>query len=256
MIADGWRLAIGTLTVVPVRPPRQVSPGTARWAMLLAPIAVLPVVAAVCLAAWVGDEVFEFSSLVVAVLALGVAALMTRAVHLDGLSDTADGLSASYDRERALEVMRRGDVGPSGVVALVLVLLVEAGALVSLVSDGPGLLLIGWSLVVSRAMLAGACVSSVRAARPEGLGHAVAGAVGWGALAASVVLMLGLGAVVSLLADLDWWAGPACFFVAAVVALLVVARSVSRLGGITGDVLGAVVELSFAGSLVAAAAVL
>ena len=256
MIADGLRLAVGTLTAVPIRPPGQVDRSSARWAMLLAPVAVLPVAGGVCLVAWFGAEVIELNPLLVAALAVGVGALLTRAVHLDGLADTADGFSASYDRDRALEVMRRGSVGPSGVVALVLVLLVDVAALADLVTTGKGLVLIGCSVVVSRAVLAVACVSSVRSARAEGLGHAVAGAVSWGGLAVSVVLLLGIGTVVSIAADLDWWTGATCLGVAVAVAAAVVAHAVRRLGGITGDVLGAVVELSFAASLIAAAALL
>ena len=67
---------------------------------------------------------------VVAVLALG-----TRALHLDGLADTVDGLGSGRDRERSLEIMRRGDVGPMGVIALLLVLGGQAAAASVLVSD-------------------------------------------------------------------------------------------------------------------------
>ena len=57
-------------------------------------------------------------TLVTGVLAVAVLALGSRALHLDGLSDTVDGLTASYDRERSLAVMRTGTSGPAGTAAL------------------------------------------------------------------------------------------------------------------------------------------
>ena len=63
-------------------------------------------------------------------------AFLTRGLHLDGLADTADGLAASYDRQRALDVMRRGDTGPAGAATLVLVLLLQAAALAQVLSGG------------------------------------------------------------------------------------------------------------------------
>src|SRR5205085_6995031 len=106
-------------------------------------------------------------------------ALASRGLHLDGLADTADGLASSYDRERALAVMRRGDVGPAGAATLGLVLLVQVAALADLVSPG------GWSaavvpavaVVLSRCVLALVCARGVPAARPEGLGATVASSV-------------------------------------------------------------------------------
>src|SRR5262249_43919155 len=68
-------------------------------------------------------------------LAVGVAALLTGALHLDGLADTADALGART-RERALEIMRDPRIGTFGVVALAVVLLVEADAAGSLAATG------------------------------------------------------------------------------------------------------------------------
>src|SRR5829696_5520335 len=74
-------------------------------------------------------------SLGAAALGLGVAALLTGALHLDALADTADALGGTT-RERRLEIMRDHAIGSFGAVALVLVLLVEASALAALAVDG------------------------------------------------------------------------------------------------------------------------
>src|SRR5699024_4511702 len=97
-----------------------------------------------------------------------------RAMHMDGLADTVDGLTASYGRERALEVMRASDVGPAGVVALVLVLLTQATALAAVAVRPYGWLLVGLSVCGSRAALSISCRRGVPSARPDGLGNAVA----------------------------------------------------------------------------------
>ena len=122
---DSLRLALGTLTAIPVPPPRRVDRSVARGAMLLAPLVglVLGVVAATVLTlirvVAPDDRSIEAVDLLGAVLALVVLALLTRGLHLDGLADTADGLGvkATGDgaAEQRLAVMRAPDVGAFGV---------------------------------------------------------------------------------------------------------------------------------------------
>uniref|UniRef100_UPI00117B9583 adenosylcobinamide-GDP ribazoletransferase n=1 Tax=Kineosporia sp. R_H_3 TaxID=1961848 RepID=UPI00117B9583 len=176
---DGARLAVGTLTVLRVPAPGVVDARSARTAMLLAPLAgLLP--AAGAAAVVVGVQAAGLSLLVAALLGLGAAALLTRGLHLDGLADTADGLAAAYDRAKALDVMRRGDVGPAGAVTLVLVVGVQVAALAQAAAQvvahagGPGT--VGAAVAVGAVVLVGlgagrvalplACSRGVPAARP------------------------------------------------------------------------------------------
>jgi adenosylcobinamide-GDP ribazoletransferase len=174
-------------------------------------------------------------------------------MHLDGLADTADGLSASYERAKALEVMHRGNIGPSGVAAVVLVLLVDAAALASLLTTGRGTVLAALSLLASRQLLAWACSSGVPSARRHGLGATVAGTVQPLVVAAGFILLLGVSAVATGWSGPSWWTGPVTTCSAALGGVAVIRRATGRFGGITGDVLGAVIEVSFAVALTVSA---
>jgi len=244
LIADALRLAVGTLTVLPVRPPRSVERRTAALAMLLAPVAVLPLAAVAALVVWAGAAAVP--PLLTGVLAVGALALGSGGLHLDGLADSADGLGVPGDRERALAVMRTGDVGPLGAAALVLVMVAQASALAGLVSvrGGEAALTVGLAVVVSRGVLALTCTRGVPAARADGLGSAVAGAV---PATATVLLLLGLGSLGLAVSGVQ---GVAAVVAAAAVAVVVLVLARRRFGGVTGDVLGACVELALTAALV------
>lgn len=253
MLLDAWRLALGTLTAIPVAPPALVDRRRAGMAMVLAPLAVLPLAVAVTLVALAGHGL-DLPIPVAALLALGATILGNRAFHLDGLSDTVDGMAASYDRERSLAVMKSGTSGPAGVVAVVLVLGLQATGLVAvLASPHPvrAAVLAGCALCFSRAALATCCARGVPSARPGGLGDTYTGAV---ARPVVVLMWLTCAAVLSLAgawSGLAWWRGALASAMALAVVAVVVARAVRRLGGVTGDVFGAAIELALAALLVA-----
>ncbi|WP_435741690.1 adenosylcobinamide-GDP ribazoletransferase [Nocardioides sp. SYSU DS0663] len=244
---DAWRLSVGTLTAVRVAPPRSVDGRTAGIAMLLAPLAVLPLGLAVALGALVGREV-GLTALTTAVLAVAVLAAGSRALHLDGLADVADGLTASYQRERSLEVMKSGAAGPAGVAAVVLVLGVQCAALASLLRREDGWLLAGALVCLSRCALALACTRGVPGARPDGLGATYVGSV---RPLATVALWLVAAAVAAALAGL---AGVVAVLVALAAVAVLLHRAVHRFGGVTGDVFGAAVEVALAALLVVVSA--
>ena len=264
---DALRLALGTLTVVGVPAPRRVTSRVAGAAMVLAP-AVGVLLGAVAAAVLAGVELVgahrgasPLVDLLGAVLAVGALALLTRGLHLDGLADTADGLGVKGTddgvRERRLAVMRAPDVGAFGVVAVVLVLAVQVVALATCASAGLGTAAVVTAVAVGRLSLTGCCTRAVPSARPDGLGAAVAGSVPWLAAAAAAVVVL-LGVVLLGWVDSAGSAALTGSLVLATVAGLVVGalllrRCLTRFGGITGDVLGAVVEVTTAGVLVVAA---
>jgi adenosylcobinamide-GDP ribazoletransferase len=247
VLVDGLRLAVGTLTVVPVTPPRAVGPPVAVVAMALAPLAAIPVAATGAAAVYVGDAL-ALPPMLTGTVAVAALALATGALHLDGLADTADGLATPGARDRRLEVMRRGDVGPAGTAALVLVLLTQVGALAGVLGARgatTAAVTLVLAVVVSRASLTLACVRGIPAARPDGLGTGVAGTV-------PVVIVALVSLVVATVAGaLHGTRGLAGALAAAVAVGLVLFRARRTIGGVTGDVLGACVEVALTAYLLA-----
>ncbi len=242
-LGAGFRLALGLLTIVPVRPPETIGREQARVAMLVAPLAVLPVTL-MASGLGFGAVALGLPGLLGGVAAVGAMAFGTRAMHLDGLADTVDGLGSGRDASGALEIMKRGDVGPMGTVALVLVLLAQVIASGALLERPYGWLVVAVLLAVSRSALVLGCSAGLPAARPGGLGALVAESIP--AAAAVVALAVWLAALQGL-ACVDgraWWL-PGIALIGAVVACTwLLLRSKKRFGGVTGDVLGAIVEVA------------
>ena len=228
--------------------------------MLLAPALGLALGAVAALIVWAVPEIAAgpFSALLAATLAVTFLAGATRALHLDGLADTSDALGSGRRGEDAIRIARSGDVGPFGVVALVLVLIVEIAALATVVSAGqaagsatPGAAAAIIGVATGRLAATTSCVRGIPAARPEGLGATVAGcvprsaAITWTiALAVLAAGLMAAGAPDSAAAAA--LVGALAVLVGLAAALLLVRRAVRRLGGITGDVLGAAIEVATA----------
>lgn len=258
--ADALRLGFGTLTAIRVPPPRSADKARAGWAMTFAPL-VSAVLAGIALAL---IEILDSAGIVVGFLMIGLLALLTRGMHLDGLADAADGLGAAKggfaDPVRSLEVMRRGDVGPFGLVTLVIVIGIQAASLGELLSAGHGIAALVLALVVSRFVLPILCMRGVPAARTDGLGPLVAGSVGGVQVIASGLLAAALAVALDALLTMDsaqhllsGGATLAAVGSGIAVGVLFALRCIRRFGGITGDVLGACVELVFTTVLLVAA---
>ena len=250
------RLALGTLSVLPVPPPERVDRRTAGQAMVLAPVVGLLLGALVAAPLWLVDTVTDgLSPLVAATAAVAAVAGLTRGLHLDGLADTADGLGSGAGPAKALTVMRRSDIGPFGVATLVLALLLQVAGLSAAFARGTGEVSLVAALVVSRLALPLVCSRGVPAARSDGLGSTVAGAVSRRGLLVAVTLAVGALALVRLVGgDRATPGGGVLWLVLGAVlplalAALLCRRCVRRFGGVTGDVMGACVEVACTASL-------
>ena len=239
-MGNGLRLALTTLTVLRVRGPQRLDRPTAGAAMSLAP-AVGLLVGGIAAAVLLGLREVTTGDLLPAVTALAVLAALTRGLHLDGLADTTDGLASYLPAERAREVMKAPDVGALGMVTVVLSLGLQAAALAGAGSRGGVAVLL--AAVVGRVTVPLACTPATPAAAPDGLGALVAGTV-------RPVVAVGEAVAVALLgAALDGWRGLAAVLTGLAVAEVLRRHAVRRLGGMTGDVLGALVEVSTTAAL-------
>ncbi|MGW3199969.1 adenosylcobinamide-GDP ribazoletransferase [Streptomyces sp. NPDC001118] len=248
---DGLRFAFGTLTVLPVRVHRW-DRGAARAGMLTAPVAGL--VVGGC-AAGLGLLLLALGAgpLLAAVASVAVPAALTRGLHLDGLADTADGLGSGKPAEDALRIMKQSDIGPFGVITLVLVVLAQVAVLAQLYGDSwvRGAQAAVVSAVAARLALTLAARTGVPPARPEGLGAAVAGVVpAPGAPAVAVAVTLGAAVWGAALGPYGALRAAAAVLLSLAAAELLLRRCVRRFGGATGDVFGALAETAATASLI------
>jgi adenosylcobinamide-GDP ribazoletransferase len=272
----GLRLSVTLLTVIPLRGavPTDEQAATQTPTSVPAPLAPAVVAAAMAWAPAVGlllgvlaaaillavDHPLGAGPLTGAVLAVATLALGSRGLHLDGLADLADGLASGKPAPAALAVMRRSDIGPAGTVTLVLTLFLQVAALGHAESAGAGrgaAALIA-AVVTGRLALTWACRRGVAAARPDGLGALVAGSVSpvIPALTTLAALAAAVAAVVvsaTVTGEPLGWTLPLAVAAGLGAAFVLERHAVRRLGGITGDVLGALAEVAATVTLLVAA---
>jgi adenosylcobinamide-GDP ribazoletransferase len=244
------RGAVTFLTRIPVGVVVADGPGAAAFGLVGA---IVGLVGAVPLTLLGGSLAEPWLAAIGAVAAM---ALVTGAMHLDGLADTADALAAP-DPASAERARKDPALGSAGVVAVVLVVAADVAALTSLVGS-VGAITGGLALI---AVAAASRVVPLVATRVAGAA-AGEGLASWFAArntTTSVVLAAGTAALVAVAAA--WLAGPAAWIVAVAaigaggLGLGGAAVIVERRGGLDGDGMGAIVELSAVAGLVAAAVV-
>ncbi len=235
------------LTRLPLRPSGPVGSGDLALAAWSFPLIGLVVGGVAGGTLWIAAQ-WHLHPLVCALLGLAAGALVTGALHEDGLADFADGLGAGGDRARRLEIMRDSHIGSYGVLALVFSVGLRAAALAGI--GGPGL---AFGAMLAAATASRGLLPMIMAltppARADGLGRD-AGRPGLiNALVALALAVVGVGiflepalAVTALIA-------------ASVAAAVIGGLAWRGIGGHTGDVLGAAQQVSEIAVLTAAGVV-
>jgi len=183
-----------------------------------------------------------FPPLVTAVLLAALDVRLTGAMHLDGLADTADGFGGGSSREDVLRIMRDHSIGSYGAAALVLAVALKVATVAALIDAHRAIaalvlapVLGRWSAVVLSATQPYA--RPVTDDKPRSVGTPTR-------LVGRTELLIATCTAVAIAAAMDRWRGPAACLLVAVASALWAWRSRRRIGGVTGDTLGAGIVVS------------
>ena len=232
----GVLVATAFLTRVPVPVPAGAADvgRAARWFPLIGGL----IGGASALVAWTMTEILDFPGELTAMLVVALCAWATGAIHLDGVADTVDGLGGGRDREQVLRIMRDPRIGSYGAAALIFVIGVKVTAIAALLDRDAALPFIVAAPAISRWTISALAAGLPYARTEGGLGKAVTqerdiiGLV----VATAVTALIAIGAL--RVDALIVWA------FAALIAVWIAGTARQRIGGVTGDVFGASVELT------------
>jgi adenosylcobinamide-GDP ribazoletransferase len=233
--------AVSFLTRFPVAGGRALDGRTVARSARWFPLVGLPLGAICAVVLWLSSRIFP--PLIAAVIWAGADAALTGALHLDGLADTADGFGGGHTREDILRIMRDHAIGAYGAVALILALLLRVAAVAALdfhARPRHAVVAIVLTPVLGRwaAVLSGAVSES---ARPDG--DSPTRWIGMPELTVATITVAALIAA-GMSAASDIVRGPAAWAMVAIASVLWTRLCRRKIGGVTGDTLGAGVVLS------------
>lgn len=247
MSGRGLASAFRTLTILPFPGQESESPATALYWFVPVGLVLGGILYAV---AWIADSLSL--GLLGGVVLTGLLAILTRGFHLDGLADMVDGFGGGWTKDRVLEIMKDSHIGVFGVIALIVVLMLKVAAFSAILEDGTILPII-FIPMLSRLMVVAQSVANPYARKEGGTaGRLVTESrprhllvsIFW---VMPVAILFGRGYGLSLVV---------MAVVGLIVTLMVAVRARRRIGGVTGDILGATVELSECTMIVALAILL
>lgn len=242
MIGKLWnplRAALALLTTLPVPAAAVTDPDELGRAPLTYPLVGVLLAMLLIAACW---ALFDLPPFAAAAIVLALWVVLTGALHLDGLADCADALLGGHaDAERRRAILKDPHVGTAGVVAVVLVLIGKFAGLAAVLEHGSLVPLLLAPVLARAAVLALMC--ALPYASPGGMAETALARLprqsGW--------------LVVGAIAALTLLVAPGALLATALLAVLIGRAAQRRLGGASGDVYGATIELVEAAVLLALA---
>jgi cobalamin 5'-phosphate synthase/cobalamin synthase len=174
----------------------------------------------------------EFPPLVSSVLIVGVEAAITGGLHFDGLADTADGFGGGRTREDVLRIMRDHAIGAYGAIALILVIGLKVAIIAALIDTGRA----GQALLLAPIL---GRWSAVLLSAKESYARATGSPTQF---VGRTEFVLATVVTIAAAVAIDSWRGTITFGLVAVGSALWGWRCRRRIGGVTGDTLGAGIE--------------
>lgn len=186
-------------------------------------------------------------AVLIAVLLVVVNVFITGGLHLDGLADMADGFGGGREKERTLEIMRDSLIGSYGATALILLLILKVCAVAALIENQTARQFLILAPVLGRWATVPLGKFMPYARKSGGLGNAVTDFVGWTELAGATIIT-----AILLFALADWQTGAKIWLVVAALTIFNARLCLKKIGGVTGDTLGANTEVCETAVLLAA----
>ncbi len=242
IVHDALRLSWGTFSNIRVKPPAQVDAKVTRLALTLSFIPASFVAATAWLCGFLVYRVTHVP-LVAATIVVGIEIALTAGIHIDGLMDTADGSAVlvKAGRERALEVMRSGSSGPAGITTVLIAIILQVTALAAaFTAHRSGIWII--AALLGRLAIMLSCRRGMKSARPDGLGNPFIGVLSPALLTTATVIYVAVILVLGISTGISAFSALAAVVIGLGFGELLRRRSDKQFGGLTGDVLGSILE--------------
>jgi len=232
------RVAFSFLTTIPFPYVKNCDEKDQAKSLIYAPVVGL-FMGGLLLLLWAGVSYFPVKPVAAAIVVLGYV-LLSGGLHLDGLADSCDGVFSNRSRERMLEIMKDSRIGTNGVIALVLILLlywilISALPLYATIQSAAALLLMP---VAGRTGSIVASGLSKYARKTEGLGK------NFVELLTAKDAIVGGAISLAIFSLVYGWRGMVLFLITLLSTLGGVLYFKHKLGGATGDTLGAICEMN------------